>query len=429
MTNLLPLETWRRHIGYNPWHFWQLSNTADVPVNSAANQVVYEYAWQNVDAVGRDDIRLAIETAEEKLRDYLGYAVAPRFTEQTLRFPRYHDARVWNMGNADGDGRWLSVTLDREGHVQSVGVESKTALELAVALVYTDTDGDGLKEDWAFTTAAITTETDIHRIAVYFAAADRLDGEGAIDRWLVQPVKVTINAGGTVTVRGKRWQVVKPLGYEGVDVLDAALDPAVDANFASTLDVYIRKTNAAGNTLATSQAKLIWETSPWPHYALCCGCDGSSDGSSDPAATAEAIARCGLRDAELGIVIPAQAVYNSTEDTWSATTWDGCHPPDRVVVRFRAGYPLDADGQMARKFQAVVARMAAAEMPNRLAAADGANRQLYHWMYDVSRAAGANDEQYQVSEQDINNPFGTRRGHIFAWRQVQQLRLMQGIAL
>jgi len=40
----------------------------------------------------------------------------------------------------------------------------------------------------------------------------------------------------------------------------------------------------------------------------------------------------------------------------------------------------------------------------------------------LARTGGANDESYQaVSASDLTNPFGTRKGHVYAWHEVQGL--------
>ena len=72
MTNLLPLEDWRRISGYNPFHCFQLADTTLVPVTSACNTLVKEHSWQDVNAPGRRQVCEAIESAEGRLRDYLG---------------------------------------------------------------------------------------------------------------------------------------------------------------------------------------------------------------------------------------------------------------------------------------------------------------------------------------------------------------------
>ena len=72
-------------------------------------------------------------------------------------------------------------------------------------------------------------------------------------------------------------------------------------------------------------------------------------------------------------------------------------------------------------------RLAAAELSTRVCACDTANRELYRWQFDLSRAAGANDEQYQISANDLDNPFGTRAGQVAAWKEVKHLSNLVGL--
>src|SRR3990172_6001647 len=211
MPPLTPLEDFRRVLQYHPWHFWGLANSANVPVTSACNDIVYEYNWQSADAVGREAIREALETAEARLREHLGYPIAPQYVEETIPWARFYDRTMVRRINIDPTGKWISIRVP-DGYVQAVGVETLTLVGDAT-LTFNDTDGDGLKEDWVLTIA--TTQTDSDKISVYFIAADRLDSDPVGARWRVEPVKVAIS-GGTATVRGKRWQVVKPINYEGV---------------------------------------------------------------------------------------------------------------------------------------------------------------------------------------------------------------------
>jgi response regulator of citrate/malate metabolism len=70
---------------------------------------VRRYEWQNSDAVGTKAIEQAIETAETKLRQYLGYSPAPHYVVETLQWPR--------IGRAHG-ARWALADLQAtEGEV------------------------------------------------------------------------------------------------------------------------------------------------------------------------------------------------------------------------------------------------------------------------------------------------------------------------
>ena len=430
---MLALDTWRQILAFHPYHFWQLANPT-TPITSACNGLVKEYAWQSVDAVGRSEIREAIQTAEDRLAEYLGFAVAPRATSDTLPWPHLSDRWLTRINTSGPDGRYVSLTL-REGYVQAVGADTLTLLGTpSVAL--TDRDGDGLND--TFTIVQATTVTDPSQIEVYFAALDRLDGAGYEERYRIAPVSVSI-AGGLATITGRAWLIVRPVYYEGVlpvpsagaSDTSGALDPANAGIYAAALDVVQHTTDPNGTTFDTAQATLIWETRPcvgsWclqnPQSAAVYG---PSNAAFDPAAQAYAVARVGIRDAVTGIVTPAEATRDATTGIWAETRFDPLYAPDRVQIRYRAGYPLASDGQMDHRFRPIVARLAAAELSRPIAACDAANRELYRWQLDLARGGGRSLEQFQISPRDLDNPLGTRAGQVYAWKQIQNLRRTPG---
>lgn len=417
---VLSLEEFRRILQYHPAHFWGLADTganAVVPVTSNCNAIVKQYGWQDTDAAGRAEIAEAILSAEHKLSDYLGYYPAPHYIEETIPYARFLDSRFWRGGSADADGRWAAVRV-KEQLVQDVGVETLTSIG-SVNLALSDEDGDGLDDTW--TASIATTVTDADEIAVYFAAADRYLDETVGERWRIQPVEVKIT-GGVCYLRGPAWILVKPALYEPPGL--EAIDPTAAGNFITTVEVYRRYTSGNGNTEATAQGLFTWETPPYPES--CCGDSNLTFNGTetDPASIATAIARVGIRDARTGLLIPGTAVYAS--GMWSAVTWGTCRPPDRVTIRYRAGYPMQ-NGHMDKKLQVLVARLAMAELARPICGCDEANRELYRWQKDLAQS-GANDEVYNVSPADLDNPFGTRRGHIEAWKQVRKLKQVRGLA-
>ena len=416
---LLSLETWRNLMGFHPYHFWQLSSTDKVPVDTGCNTLVWSYPWLSVDAASRQDIAQAIETAEQKLTSYLGYAPAPRYTTTTLEWPP-------SGGPWGSDGRWLSVPL-MDGFVQAVGTEQLTLLGTP-ALVFTDPDGDGLFDTWTATLA--TTITDTAQIAAYYAAADRLNSDPAGDAWRIQPITVSISA-GVATIRGRAWQIVKPILYEGF--ASDAIDPnpaLLTSTYVGTLDIYQRTTAMDGTTVATSQGVVTWETQPWHGWACCCsGCVAASNPYSgsfyDVAAVAQAVARVGIRDARHGLVTPAGSLYNTAAQTWSSVDWAVCSAPDRVTVRYLAGFPLGSDGLMQEPYRTVVARLAAAELARNVCGCEQANRALYYWQHDLAQTARG-DELFGISPENLNNPLGTRRGQVYAWKFVMDQQQLTG---
>ena len=435
MSNLLPLDTWRQILGFHPWHFWGMADSNRLRITSACNGLVTELPWQSTDAAGRAEIRQAIEDAETLLTNYLGFSPAPRYTTSTVPWPRYLDASLMRTGPRDPTGRWLTVQLP-EGQIQTAGIEQLTAIQTAAAVVLSDPDGDGYQEKFTIGPIA-TTITDPAQIAVYFAALDRFDGpdftSAVGEHWRIQPVNVTIS-GGFVTITGARWLLVPPLVYQGLIGIGDGLDPANPGTAVTTLDIYQRTTATNGTTINDAQATIIWETHPtWFDAWWCqCGCvtPVSAFGGSpyDPAAIAQAAGRVDIHNAQLGIVAAAQAAYNVTTGIFSSLSWDVCTEPDRVTVRYLAGFPLASDGQMQEPYRTIVARLAAAELARPICACDEANRELYRWQFDLARTAGSGDEAYgAVSQEDLNNPFGTRRGHVYAWKQVKNLRQLRGL--
>ena len=440
MPNLLPLDLFREQLHYNPWHFWGFAS-AKAPVTSACNTVVKQYAWQTANAAGRFEIAQAIESAESKLRDYLNYAIAPHYANEIIDYPPCYDRQLWAQWPLDASGRWKPVHV-REGYVQLCGMETLSLLETASLatdadgdpvfpftgtlpdppyLVYLDADGDGLAE--TFEVGIETTVTDPAQLAVYFAAADRLDYQAAGDRWRIQPVQIAI-ADGVATLRGRAWLLGKPVWYESYAATD--LDPGAVASFVASLEIYQRTCDPTGTTIDTAQGKFIWDALPYPSWYLQYGSN-----STDPASNAYAVARVGVTDGPNGIVVPGATLYDATTGQWYMTLppWSAAgqyRPPDRVQIRYRAGYPLDADGLMAGKFRVVVARFAMAELDNRIAACDEAQRELYRWQRDRSNIADKT-EMYRISDEDLNNPFGTRAGAIYAWKETKYLRLLRGV--
>ncbi len=404
-------------MAYHPWHFWQLADNEIIPVTSNCNTIVRQYAWQDVDAAGRSDILEAIANAESSLAELLTFWPMPRYAKKTLQFPQFYDHGVWRISHADGDGRWLDVNLPSEGFIDSLGPEELTLLG-SQAVTLSDADGDDLDE--TFTLAGVaTTETDPDNIAVYFSSADRLDD--VLENWRILPVEVTISA-GSVIVTGKSWQIVRKILYEGAGL--GSIDPTVPGNYAATLDVSVRKTNVTGITNDEAQALLIWETSTYPNWAVCCS-NGADDSSTDPAAEAIGIARAGIRNSEMGIVNLGRAAYNADTGVWSAINWGICRPPDHALVRYYAGYPLE-NGDMAKKMQIAVARLAAAELSNKIAACDISSREMHKWQFDLSRS-NLSEEYAFFSAVDLDNPLGTRRGHVYAWKFVEEFKNLKAL--
>lgn len=354
----LSLETWRRIVAYHPLHFWQLFDPATAPVTDGCMSIVREYSWQSMGAVGRDEIRRAIASAEQKLLDSLGYAVGAR-------------AVTW----ADRPiGRGGLIRLP-EGRVQALGTVGETLLGTP-AIVLSDADGDGLVDTFTATLASALTTDPAGSLVPRFAAGDQVAGQR--DDWRIWPARLTtaLNGGGTydITVRGPSAMLIRPQALEGVGATLAAWRCQDPASYVSTIALWQQ-------TLDTASAVTI---------------GGTTMGAS-------------LVDARRGLIQLSAC---------GQPAWCGPVAP-RATVAAVAGDPLGADGELAAAWQPIVARLAAAEISGQPCACAAANAWLYHWQFDISRVKGG-EEEFAFKEAAMNNPFGTRRGHVSAWLAIRE---------
>lgn len=392
---LLPLDEFRRIMGFNPFHFWQLANDT-TPIRAACNPLVMEYAWQNVDAVGRSEIREAIMRAEERVKTLLDFAPAPRPELDTISMPQFYDPRQGYLSSADAKGRWLSMGLNSY-KVQSIGALTvETIADAAPAI--TDADGDTLYD--TFTLTVNTSITDATQIAVYFAAANRLDSAGLVERWRIQPVSVAIS-GGVATITGRAWSIIKPALYEGVGT--GQLNPQTLTNYPTLLTVARRYIDTS------NQGAFIWESSP----------GGSCATDTDPSAIDSTDARFVIRNSDVSLIAGEAAVMDADTSEWLSNGWPVDYPPERVTVNYIAGEPL-VNGQMSERYKVIIARFAAAELARPLCGCEEASAAASYWQFDLAQTAGAqNGETYAAPFAAMDNPFGTRRGHVYAWSELK----------
>lgn len=345
----LSLETWRRIVAYHPLHFWQLHDPVLAPVQDGCMSIVREYSWQSLGAVGRDEVRRAIASAEQKLTTYLGFAPGAR--------------RIAWSGLVVGVNGMIQMP---EGRIQRVGPVVETLLGEA-PMVLSDADGDGLIDTFTATLSAAATGTIVAR----FAAADQVPH--ARDDWRIWPVRVT-NDGSTITVSGPAAMLVKPAACEGV---------------AATLTAF-----ACQDAASYVRTIAIWQ-------------------QTQPTATVQigdAAYRVSIADARHGLL--------QLDPCAGIAPW--CTPvAPTATVEALAGDSLGSDGDLSSFWQPTVARLAAAEISGQPCACDSANHWLHHWQFDISRVKGG-EEEFAFKEAAMNNPFGTRRGHVSAWLAIRE---------
>ena len=407
---MVTLNNWLQQMGMHPWHSWQLAN-AVIPINSRCNGLVYEYAWQSADKAGRADIRRAIKRAEDLYFQYAHYFPRVRHTTATIPWPTMADQRLTRYTSSNAQGHWLGLQLP-DGYIQALGYENKLDTE-TVALTYTDEDGDGVID----TATATFSQGNITLNNVYaeFKPTDYTypssDVQIPLRSIATTSLQTVLTFDAQVLVRPVNYSSAKPMTLDPNDIPPSATSPYADEIIVSNAVC-----DPNGTTVDTAQAMFIWETAPFPLWATPFTFSAST---RDPSALAYAIGRAGIRDARQGIVYVGEGVYDATSGTWSGRAdFTQCRPPDRVQFRYRAGI----DDQ---NLDIVIARLAAAELARPICACADSNKELGEWQQDLART-GATDELY-AQPNDMTNPFGSRRGHIFAWRTVQQAQRVTGI--
>ena len=408
----LPLDTYREIIGYHPYHFWQFEN-AQIPAVSNCNRLVYKYPYQDTSRTGRSDLERAIQDAQNLLFEYLNYRVGDWFVEKRVQYPTTKTDQ-WRI--TDPHGRFRSVNVE-EGYIRCLGVKQFTAVELDVSVTYSDENGDGIIDTFT-ATATIPAELTYDSLAVYFSESDWLNSWSRDDAQ-IKPANVSVS-GTTVTITGNSWLLAEPVRYEGFN--KNGLDPDDTAVYVDTLDLYAISVQEQGTLVSNAPVILEYEYRSHNQYLSDYGTCADSIYWGNAEVIGTGLSRVYLvpssgvvrdhRRGEIGIVAQPQ--------------------PDRVAVRYRAGATFQeinnsvtSGGSWNRAIAALATAMAGKPICN----CETANQLYDEWSLDRSLTAGRDGETYAISEEDLNNPFGTKRGEIYAYKQVKNLKFTRAFAL
>lgn len=238
-STLLSLERFREILSFNPFHYWQLANPT-TPLVSQCVPFLRQYAWQQVDAAGRNEVIEAIAVAEQRLQEYLGYSVAPHYVEATIDVDCFIHSNWY----------YPQIAQIGEGKLQKIATETWTNSATS-AITSSDTDNDGLKDTFTATYVDNGAVTDLADVKLYFSATEQFI-EDDLARWEIRPVRFKRLNATTIQVTGRYWLLVRPVLYEGVGTVpgyDATMtgtdssgsfNPATAGNFATTVDFYVR---------------------------------------------------------------------------------------------------------------------------------------------------------------------------------------------
>lgn len=392
---LLPLDSYARIMGIDPRHFNGVV-TELWPASASCAAIWFQYAWQNVDAVSREDLAEAIQQAEADMAKELGFFLSPSWVEeerQRWTFSRPTEVRFEEHIGLGQRRLRKSVRADR-AKIISGGIRAVDPIAVPTAApntwTWSDEDGDG--EDDTVSIAAIAFPADLVdpcEVAVYFA------GHLADEKYRIRPITVDLAAGAIVI---SRWLLVDPILWEGQQ---GEIDGLDDANFVDEVDIYQLYNEPS------QQAQFEWEPLPEEECDKVCGY------WYQPACL-------GIRDHRRGLVVPYPAIYAAPD--WARANFQLSREPDRVRLWYLSGEDLEGC-EMTRFWQRAVAYYATALLHRQVCGCEALERFVGYWREPPSL------ETEHWPDRALSNPFGPQLGAVFAWDKVQQNLIGRGMAV
>lgn len=408
---ILPLPKFASIMGLNPAHFSGGFGQTVFPVE--CEDVWPRYSWQSADRLSHEELSDTIYTVEEEIANYLGFYPAPKWIAKEIHpYPRYYRRDAYGFGS-NIRGMFKSV-IAKKGKFIEAGQRAVSAVSTSAAVVYSDVSGSGFNDTATITVA--TALTDACEIKAYFA------GTSGDERWEIRPARSVTISGGNVILVFDSWLLLDPdlLAAYPTTAGFSGLDLATSGNFVSTVDVYREYTD-----FTVKSAEFSWEPKPLNSLVntFCTSCGGSGC----PACTNTTQDGClHVRNVDRGILVPAPATYDEDNAQWGQDEWTECREPDTAKIWYRAG---DLDERYLREdscdplslyYAQAIAYMATARLERDICGCQNVRSMFIDLQRDL-RFTNEDSASFFVSEDEVNNPFGTRKGEVMAWRRLSKL--------
>lgn len=399
----LSLNAYARIMQIDPAHFNGLVSSSIFPLDNKCSDIWPRYDWQAGDSVSWESLALGIKEAEDDIKAYMRYSVAPDWEVSDPRpWPKYHRRDSYALGR-DMLGEPVGINTSYD-YLISPGRRAVSSILTGAVVAYSDPDGDGFNE--LATISASTSLTDSKEIKVYFA------DKGGAREWEVRPIKTKLISGGIVTITINAWQLVRPElrelpptsdGLQAIELLDTT-------RYVTTLDIYREYTD----TTATS-AEMFWTSS--------CGYCGGSGCANCSLASETGCAK--IISIKPGYMQAQPASYDSATGSWNVTAWSSALDPVMVNLSYKAGFQSNdylagrAYDPLDRSLAKAVAYMATARLERPFCGCGTASSLAKRLMVDMAITDG--DTSKTVDFDELANPFGTRVGEIWAYRRLKKL--------
>lgn len=413
---LLSLDRFAEILGMNPAHFNQAASVDVMPVLKNCPDVFFQQAWQDVDTVARDDIARTIDTVEEEMAEVLGFYPAPKFIEKEIhQFPRHYRPDIGHGHGINIRGQRVAVRT-HFGKIIQAGRRTVSAVELGAVIVFSDEDGDSYDETATITVA--TTLTDVNEVKVYF-----VDENGDPD-WEVRHPRTKTIVGGVFIATYFSWQLIQPALWDALTPTLGKLSvlKLTDSIYETNVDVYREFPD-----FTEPSAQFFFENHPrnqiFPSLFSCPVCDGTGCGACELRVQDGCLFP---RNVDGGFATPVPATFDTTTGQWVEQVFIDCRAADQVKLWYLAG---DIDQRFLKGltndplklyWAEAITWMTVARLPRPLCNC-GRVEKLVEWLRTDLADTQPDGVGHTLSENNLDNPFGTRRGEVKAWRRVGDL--------
>lgn len=393
----LSLAEWFSIMGIHPLHAAGVNLQALTEVEGNCAGAWMQHEWQQHDAVSREELSRFIARAEADIEEALGFSLMPSWEVDERQVSiRPVQPETINLGGSDV--RWYRqpIITDKKWFLAG-GIRGTTVVLAAAPITWAVVPAGEYPRTGSV--SAPYTGSDACEIQVFYP------GKGADPTYQIRPAKVVIAAGVATVTFARELTVLEELQEE---LLAGPVDGLDNASFLTTVDIY-RVYNDP-----STQVSFLWEPVGG------CGCDSITGGC--PSCSYATSTGCLVpRDGRLGIVNYGPASWDAATSAYIAASFGMARQPDILRLYYLAGLE---DTKLACPRTTMSADWArtvayyAASMVDREWCACSANI-AEQWQVDLSHVSGGEEfSRYALSPANLNNPFGPRRGAVYAWQRV-----------
>jgi len=367
--NMHLLNAWPTIMMESVWHFNQAAGIG-APLQTSNDQAGKVYLQKEREYIARH-----LESCAMRMAGDLNYTIAPYYFSEQIPLGTGIPIQRQTF-----QGRWCKL--------QALGKRGQTLIQAGVNVAYSDPHGIGVAD-----TAMVTVNTTVanSEVKLYFRTADGAPTAGDV-RYEIEPLVVTNNGAGVVTLTGHRALFVKPSEW-AQEYADNdpnfnspnIVDTAQAAGFVTAVDVYRVYTDTSANIILESNDGTVLQTFT-------------------------------------GDVLDTELSVFRMGDLCSTVCWD--KRPARITVNYLAGSPLSAAGYIDSELYEACAAYASGKMMSRLSG-------MSYWtldLYDKWHRPMV-DSQLNVpiaTRTQTDSKYGARTGEVYAWDVVTDRRVYKG---